>query len=58
MSENMRVRIVPMTADHLDAVSGASSSGKNFNKLAAAVLEKAKKGDTSIAIVEVESEGE
>ena len=45
-------------ADHLDAVSGASSSGKNFNKLAAAVLEKAKKGDTSIAIVEVESEGE
>lgn len=45
-------------ADHLDAVIGASSSGKNFNKLAAAVLEKAKKGDTSIAIVEVESEGE
>ncbi len=45
-------------ADYLDAVSGASSSGKNFNKLAAAVLEKAKKGDTSIAIVEVESEGE
>lgn len=43
-------------ADHLDAVSGASSSGKNFNKLAAAVLEKAEKGDNSIAIVEAEPE--
>ena len=45
-------------ADHLDAVSGASSAGKNFFKLAAAVVEKAKKGDASIAIVEVEPEGE
>ncbi len=45
-------------ADHLDAVSGASSSGKNFFQLAAAVLEKAKKGDTSIAIVNVEAEEE
>ena len=45
-------------AKGLDAISGASSSGKNFFKLAAAVLEKAEKGDTSIAIVKVESENE
>lgn len=46
------------SADKLDAVSGASSSGKNFARLAAAVLEKAKKGDTSIAVVKVEKKEE
>lgn len=46
------------SAENLDAVSGASSSGENFFKLAAAVLEKAKKGDSSVAVVEVEPEEE
>ena len=44
--------------DDLDAVSGASSSGNNFLRLASAVLEKAKKGDSSIAVVEAEKEKE
>lgn len=45
-------------AGDLDAISGATSSGNNFFKLAAAVLDRAEKGDTSIAIVEVEPEQE
>lgn len=44
------------SADHFDAVSGASSSGKNFDLLAAAVLDQARKGDTSIAVVQVKGE--
>ena len=35
----------------LDAISGASESGDNFKKLAVAVVEQAKKGDSSAAIV-------
>lgn len=35
----------------IDMMAGASHSGGNFHKLAAAVLECAKKGDTEIAIV-------
>lgn len=34
-----------------DAISGASQSGNNFKKLTAAVIEQAKKGDSSAAIV-------
>ncbi len=40
------------SADNIDAVSGASSSGGNFVKLAAAVLENAKNGDTTVTVVE------
>lgn len=39
------------SADNIDAVSGASTSGGNFVKLAAAVLEKAQNGDSTIAVV-------
>lgn len=38
--------------DGIDAVSGASSSGSNFLKLSKAVVEQAKKGDSSIITVE------
>lgn len=44
------------SADNIDAVSGASSSGGNFVRLAAAVLDKAQKGDPTVAIVESEKE--
>lgn len=36
----------------VDAVTGATSSGDNFVKLAEAVLEQAQKGDSQIVIVE------
>lgn len=39
-------------SEEIDAVSGASSSGGNFLKLSAAVIEQARKGDSSTAIVE------
>lgn len=38
--------------DGVDTVSGASHSGGNFDKLSRAVMEQAKKGDSSIVIVE------
>lgn len=40
----------------VDMVSGASSSGSNFEKLVQAVLEKAEKGDSQIAVVPSEAE--
>lgn len=40
------------SAESLDALTGASSSAENFKKLAAAVIEQAKKGDTNIIFVE------
>lgn len=40
----------------IDAVSGASTSGGNFVRLAAAVLERAQAGDTTVVIVESEKE--
>lgn len=40
----------------VDIVSGASHSGSNFEKLIAAVIEQAKKGDSSTIIVESEEE--
>lgn len=40
----------------VDMVSGASSSGRNFVELSAAVVERAKNGDTSIAVVELDHE--
>lgn len=36
----------------MDALSGASSSYKSFQKLAAGVLEQAKRGDSSILLVD------
>lgn len=36
----------------VDVVTGASSSGGNFTKLVAAVLEQARKGDSTVVIVE------
>ena len=38
----------------LDAVSGASHSGHNFEKLAAAVMEQARRGDATTIQVETE----
>ena len=35
----------------IDAISGASSSWGSFQKLSAAVLEQARQGDSSIAVV-------
>lgn len=40
----------------VDMVTGASSSGNNFEKLTAAVIEQAKKGDSTTTIVESEEE--
>lgn len=40
----------------VDMVTGATSSGNNFEKLAAAVIEQAKKGDSTTIIVESEEE--
>lgn len=37
---------------HIDMVTGASSSGGNFRRLAEAVIERAESGDTSVAVVE------
>ncbi len=36
----------------VDMITGASSSGKNFEKLVAAVIEQAQKGDSSVASVQ------
>ena len=36
----------------IEAISGASSSAGSFEKLAAAVLEQARKGDSRIAYVD------
>ena len=36
----------------IDAITGASSSYGSFQKLAAAVLEQARRGDSSIALVD------
>lgn len=41
-------------ADEIDAISGASSSCSSFRKLAAAVLEQAKKGDSGIVFVDTQ----
>ena len=38
--------------DNVDAISGASNSGSNFLKLSNAVINQAKKGDSSIIVVE------
>ena len=40
------------SAQDIDTITGATESGKNFEKMAEALMEKAKKGDFSIAIVQ------
>ncbi len=40
--------------DDIDALSGATSSYHSFQKLAAAVLEQARKGDSSIVFVDTQ----
>ena len=42
-------------ADGIDALTGATSSHSSFQKLAEAVLEQARKGDSSILIVDTAS---
>lgn len=42
----------------VDALTGATNSGKNFDKLVTAVIEQAKSGDSSVKIVESEPEEE
>jgi len=44
-------------ASKVDAVSGATHSSRNFNELAAAALEKAKAGDTTVAVVPLYDDG-
>lgn len=41
-------------AEQIDAVTGATHSGGNFGKMASLLIEKAKAGDTSLGIVQVE----
>ncbi|WP_310603661.1 FMN-binding protein [Anaerosporobacter sp.] len=46
--------ITDQNADSIDVVSGASHSSSTFEQLAMAVIEQAKKGDTSKVIVDTE----
>lgn len=39
------------SSEEVDTLSGATHSGGNFHKLSAAVIQQAKKGDSSIFIV-------
>ena len=60
-SENGFIGLGPAPADgqgekEIDALSGATSSYGSFQKLEAAVLEQAKKGDSSIALVDTGTE--
>lgn len=48
--------LITAQSSNVDTVSGASSSGGNFLKLSAAVIEQAEKGDSDIRIVEAEEE--
>ena len=44
------------TLPKIDALSGASNSGSNFEKLSKAVVEQAIKGDSKVVLVETEPE--
>ncbi|MGE4549111.1 MAG: FMN-binding protein [Intestinibacillus sp.] len=44
------------TSGEIDTVSGASHSGGNFGKMVELLLQKAKAGDTSLGVVQVEAE--
>lgn len=44
------------TVPEIDMISGASTSGNNFKRLAQAVVEQGMKGESGIAIVQTETE--
>lgn len=44
-------QLLEKQSSDIDAISGATSSGKNFKALVEAVLEKAKQGDSSVTVV-------
>lgn len=44
------------SADDIDAITGATHSYNTFKELAKAVMEKAKAGDTTVALVDVQHE--
>lgn len=44
--------IMDQSADNISLVTGATSSYKTFNQLAQAVIDKARAGDNSVAVVE------
>lgn len=48
--------IEKQSTEGIEAISGATHSGGNFEKLSAAVIEQAKKGDSNIYIVTTEEE--
>lgn len=45
-------------APEIETLSGATTSGENFQKLCIAVVEQAMKGDSSVAVVQSEAEKE
>lgn len=52
--EYVRQLIEGQSADNIDTLSGATSSGSNFVKLASAVIEQAKVGNAEVVIVKGE----
>lgn len=50
--EYVQMLISSQSCTDLDAVTGATSSGNNFKKLAEAVFKQAKAGDSSVIIVD------
>lgn len=44
-------QLLQQQSANIDAVSGATNSGKNFKALVEVLLEKAKQGDSSVAVV-------
>lgn len=46
--------IATQDSDSVDILSGATSSGNNFYKLSAAVIDQAKKGDSTTVVVAAE----
>ncbi len=50
--------IEAQSADGIDTISGATSSGKNFQKMAEAVTKQAVKGDENTVVVQSEAEEE
>ena len=53
-TRNYAAQLLKKQSPNVDAISGASSSAASFQKLAAAVLEQAQKGDSSTIFVETE----
>lgn len=53
-TRNYAAQLLEKQSDSVDAISGASTSAKSFDKLAAAVIEQAKKGDSRIVTVNTE----